>query len=168
MRGGRRQWRYGLAAVLVLLATLGATVTPAIAQKPKPARATKKGENRSGARNITLVVDTLEKRSWTPDDLRGMATMKWRSRRDHEHPAIPLSAFLLDSGVARERVKELRIRSNSRTVTLRGHDLAQVDGLVLRTSWKAVNRTWRLAQLDRTQNRFDLRHVRRIEVYTSE
>jgi hypothetical protein len=162
--GHEHGWRVatGLATLLIC----GALIAPAGAQQPGQGGGAQRREKPERGRPITLLVDAVEKRTWSPEELRGLATVKWTNSRDVEHPAIPLAALLGESGVALDRVKELRIRSSARTVTLEGDDLARVERLVLRTGRKA-NRPWRLVPLDPAEkDPFNLADVRRLEVVT--
>jgi hypothetical protein len=69
-------------------------------------------------------------------------------------------------GVSPERIQELSTRTRRRAVTLKGDDLAKIEGLVLRTGRKSSNR---LVPRDPAEKRqFDIGEVRRLEVVSRE
>jgi hypothetical protein len=167
MAGRSRRWRHGVAAGVAVLMLCAAVLPAAGQQQEQQGGGARRREKPDRARPVTLVVDSLEKRTWTPEELKRLATGKWTNERGVEHPAIPLPALLQDGGVSLDRIKELRIRSRARVVTLTGDDLAKIQGLVLRTG-QSFNRPWRLAPLDPAEKgRFDIGEVRRLEVVTT-
>lgn len=163
---GRRWLKVG-AAALVACAVL---TTPVLGPQAGGSQEKSGGERAGSARPIDLVVDGTLKRTWTPEELQGLATAKWENRTGTPHPAIPLSTLLKEGGMPRDAVTELRVSSGGRTVTLKGAELAKIDQLVLRTGRKSFNRPWRLVPLDPsiqpTRDAYTLPGVRRIEVIT--
>ena len=126
---------------------------------------------------VGLVVDSVEKLTWRPQDLRRLtdaSEVKWKpqAQKGRLHPAVPIWDLLKDGGVAKDQVTELRVTSTAKTLTFTGEDLAKVDNLVLRTAArKGALGPWRLApmdpSLDEKPGALSLRGVRRLEVITA-
>ena len=122
------------------------------------------------ARPIELVVDAQVRRVWTADDFPRLVTTTWKSRTGKDHPAIPLSTVLKETGVPREAVTEIRVISaGKKVVVLKGAELeGQLDQLVLKNDPGLVH-PWKLLPLDPAQRRGPLAAtgVRRVEVVTA-
>lgn len=175
MRSERaRSWLTALATGLLAFAVLAA---PALSQQQPDQSGEPDGEKAGKPAKvlpIDLVVDATKKLTWAPADLERLSSatsVRWLSKRERPHPAIPIWDLLKDGGVSKETVKEIRISGTSKTVTLKGEDLATVDQLVLRNAAKGISRAWGLAPLDRAleqkKGQLSLPGVRRVEVITA-
>jgi hypothetical protein len=156
-------------AALMLVVSCGMTVAPAGGQQPGTEGGGRESEKPERGNPITLAVDSVEKRTWTPAELRGLATAKWTNDKGVDHPAIPLWTLLKAGGVSKDIVKGLRISNRGRSVTLKGDELAKVDILVLRNGRSGFNRPWRLAAQGSTlRGALNLSDVQRVEVTTTD
>jgi hypothetical protein len=153
--------------VLVVLVLWGTLAVPVAGQQEDRSRRGRQRAKPREAGSITLVVDAVEKRTWTLDELQSLATAKWTNAGGVELPAISVWALLEEGGVSRDTVKVLRISSKQRSENFSGASLARVDVLVLRPERRAFTQPMRLTSVDRRSGRrINLTDVQRVEVTT--
>lgn len=171
-----KTWLTALATGFLAFAVVAA---PALSQAPpREPEAGEENVDRKAKKvpPIDLVVDSVAKLTWRPQDLRRLtdaSEVKWtpQGRKGRPHPAVSIWDLLKDGGVAKEQVTELRIANQAKTLTFKGEDLVKVDQLVLRTAAKkGALGPWLLAPMDPALGEsrgLSLAKIRRLEVITA-